>query len=380
MDGLLDDAALAERILAHAAAGTTDLAEGTWREPVESYRSEPRLRAEIQTVLRRTPAAFCPSAAIAEPGRFFAREAAGVPLVAVRDAGGAAHVFRNACRHRGAPVAAGEGCAKAFVCRYHGWTYGLDGRLLHVPHEHGFPDLEPGRRALVPVPAIERGGIVFVVQEPDGDPADALADLPDLLGSDLRLFASREAEIPANWKIFLESFLEGYHIRTTHPTTFYPFGYDNLNVVEHFGRNSRVTFPFRRIAEQAARPPAERRIAGAVTSVYHLFPNAIVTALSHHVAFVVLEPVSVSATRVVTWSLTNRPEGSGDAERDAAFVNQGGAAEDVAMACAIQRGLASGANESFVHGRFEGAIAHFHRALAAALGESAAAERQPVTA
>jgi phenylpropionate dioxygenase-like ring-hydroxylating dioxygenase large terminal subunit len=376
MEPLLDDAALSERILAHAAAGTTDESAAPRREPVANYRSEARFRAEIATVLRRAPAPFCPSAALAEPGRFLAREAAGVPLVAVRDGDGAVRVFRNACRHRGVTIATGEGCAKAFVCRYHGWTYGLDGKLLHVPHERGFPDLEPERRGLVPVPSVEKGGIVFVAQEPDGDPAEALAGLPDLLGSGMRHFASGAAEMPANWKIFLESFLEGYHIRTTHPTTFYPFGYDNLNVVEHFGRNSRVTFPFRRIEEQAARPPGERRLAGAVTSVYHLFPNAVVTVLSHHVAFVVLEPVSVSATRVLTWSLTNRPEGSGDAERDAAFVNQGGAAEDVAMACAIQRGLASGANDSFLHGRFEGAIAHFHRALAAALGDTAAAEQR----
>jgi phenylpropionate dioxygenase-like ring-hydroxylating dioxygenase large terminal subunit len=367
MEPLLDDAALSERILAHAAAGTTDESAATRREPVANYRSEARLRAEIETVLRRAPAPFCPSAALAEPGRFVAREAAGVPLVAVRDAEGAVRVFRNACRHRGVTIAVGEGCGKAFVCRYHGWTYGLDGKLLHVPHERGFPDLEPERRGLVPVPSVEKGGIVFVAQEPDGDPAEALAGLPDLLGTGMRLFASREAEIPANWKIFLESFLEGYHIRTTHPTTFYPFGYDNLNVVEHFGRNSRVTFPFRRIEEQAARPPGERRLAGAVTSVYHLFPNTVVTVLSHHVAFVIIEPVSAGTTRVATWSLTNRPEGSGEAERDAAFVNQGGAAEDVAMACAIQRGLASGANDSFLHGRFEGAIAHFHRSLAAAL-------------
>ena len=47
-------------------------------------------------------------------------------------------------------------------------------------------------------------------------------------------------------------------------------------------------------------------------------------------------------------------------------MNQTGGAEDAPWCCAIQRGLASGANEEFVFGRFEGAIAHFHRALDAA--------------
>ena len=55
------------------------------------------------------------------------------------------------------------------------------------------------------------------------------------------------------------------------------------------------------------------------------------------------------------------------AKRDAEFVNRTGAAEDLAVVTAIQRGIASGANEHFTFGRFEGAIAHFHRTLAAAL-------------
>ncbi|HXZ85835.1 MAG TPA: SRPBCC family protein, partial [Myxococcota bacterium] len=199
----------------------------------------------------------------------------------------------------------------------------------------------------------------------------ALDGLPDLIGADQRMFASRESLVPANWKIFLEGFLEGYHIKTTHPSTFYPFGFDNLNVVEHFGRNSRVTFPFQRIRKLAEVPPAQRRVAGALTYVYHLFPNAIVTVFSHHTALLVLEPVSPGETRLVSYALTNRPasdpKAQADAERDAAFVNQTGGAEDGAVVCAIQRGLASGANEAFTFGRFEGAIAHFHRALHQAL-------------
>ncbi len=65
-----------------------------------------------------------------------------------------------------------------------------------------------------------------------------------------------------NWKLFMEANLEGYHIKPTHKTTFFPYGYDNLNVVETFGRNSRVTFPFRRIEKLRALPPEQRNLAG----------------------------------------------------------------------------------------------------------------------
>ncbi len=101
------------------------------REPVENYRSPERFAAELY-LLRRHPTPFCPSATLPDVGSCVSREAAGTPLVAVRGADGEVNVFRNACRHRGTQVASGSGCAKAFVCGYHGWTYGLDGNLRQV--------------------------------------------------------------------------------------------------------------------------------------------------------------------------------------------------------------------------------------------------------
>ncbi|HXK26030.1 MAG TPA: SRPBCC family protein [Myxococcota bacterium] len=371
---LQGDREVAERILGHIEAGTTDVGEGVWREPVSHYRSEERLRAE-QGVLRRLPSPFCPSVALPEVGSFLARDAAGTPLLAVRGADRRVRVFRNACRHRGTQVAEGTGCSAAFRCRYHGWTYALDGSLRQVPHEHGFPGLDRERHGLVSVAAQERHGLVWVTQEPQVSGAESALDVvPELLGKDQRLFAAREFTVPANWKVLMEGFLEGYHIRATHPQSFYPFGFDNLNLVETFGPHSRVTFPFQRIRKLAALPPEERRVAGALTFVYQLFPNAVVVVLSHHTILVALEPVSTRETRFLSWSLTNRPAGSETdsdgklaAERDAAFVNQTGGAEDIAVACSIQKGIESGANDAFLFGRFEAALAHFHRGLDLAL-------------
>jgi phenylpropionate dioxygenase-like ring-hydroxylating dioxygenase large terminal subunit len=370
LDSFLPDTAVAARVLAHVRAGTTDEAEGTWREPVASYRSPERLARELG-VLRRRAVPFCPSAALPEAGSWVAREAAGTPLLAVRGADGAVRAFLNACRHRGAQLAAGAGCARSFVCPYHAWTYRLDGTLAHVPHAHGFPDLDPARSGLVPVRCEERLGLVLVTQEPgETDAAACVAGIPDLSANGSRLLAANEFEAPVSWKIWLESFLEGYHIRATHPKSFYPYGYDNLTVVESCGPNSRVTFPFRRIESLAEVAPEARRVEGLLTYVYHVFPNVLVTVLSHHTNVVVLEPLAVDRTRLVVYALANRAGGEADvaaAKRDAEFVNRTGAAEDLAVVTAIQRGLASGANEHFTFGRFEGAIAHFHRTLGEAL-------------
>ncbi len=361
----MSDPQVAARVLKHIAAGTTDEGAEVWREPVANYRSQERLEREIQ-VLRRFPTAFCPSAALPKNGDYVAREAAGVPIVAVRGQDGTVRAFRNACRHRGMRLAEGTGCANAFMCRYHGWTYGLDGALKHVPHESGFPGLDKSSHGLVPVKAEERAGLVFVTQ--DGE-ANALDALPDLIAKDQMLYASTEREIDANWKIFLEGFLEGYHIRATHPETFLPYGFDNLTLLETFGRNSRITFPFKRIKKLTDVPEAERNVMGLVTYVYHLFPNALVTILSSHTNLVILEPISLEKTRFVSYSLTNAggEEALAAAKRDAEFVGNTGAAEDRAVVAAIQKGMAANANTHFTFGRYENLITHFHKTLGAAL-------------
>lgn len=370
---LADDATVVQRLLDHIDARTTDLGDEVWTEPVASYRSEARFAAERDRVLRRYPTPFCPSAALAEPGAYVARAAAGTPLVAVRGADGRVRAFRNACRHRGTQLVDGAGCDRALVCRYHGWTYGLDGRLRHVPDAHGFPGLDKAAMGLVPVAAAEHRGVVFVTQ--DAPIADAdLAALPPLVGEAFRLVAVNEIDVAANWKVVVESFLEGYHIRSTHPDTFHPLQYDNLNVVERFGRNSRIAFPFRAIEKLRAVPPERRSADGKLTYVYHLFPNAMVATFPGRVFLVVLEPLAIDRTRFVTYMLSDREPSDARArallEQGVALVDRG-AQQDREVVCAVQRGLASGANDVCTFGRFEGAIVHFHRTLHALLGDGA---------
>src|SRR5829696_6198043 len=173
-----------------------------------------------------------------------------MPLFAVRDRDGRARVFRNSCRHRGVALVEGAGCSHALVCRYHGWTYRLDGSLAHVPHPAGFPDLDIAERGLVEVASAEVDGLVVIGgAEPGAGSADGGVDLAALadgtpwrakLVPASRMFDVTAAVRPMNWKVLVEQFLEGYHIRSTHRETFYPVQYDNLNVIETFGPNSRI--------------------------------------------------------------------------------------------------------------------------------------------
>ncbi len=364
---LLDETALAERIFEHIDAGTTDLGDTMWREPVSHYLSQERFEAEC-ALIRRYPTPFCPSAALPEQGSYLARMAAGNPIVVTRDGDGSVSAFINACRHRGMQVAEGNGCAKALSCPYHGWTYGLDGTLKGIPGQSGFPELDREQHGLKAVAAIEQGGIIYVQQEGDIDPR-RLTHALDYFSPNQPLFDQKVLTDSANWKLLYETLMEGYHIKSLHRESFYPFGYDNLNVVETFGPHSRVVYPFQRIEQLRGVPPSDRNLSGLVTSVYMLFPNASISVLSKHTNLVILEPVSPTESQWVIYSLINTsPDGKPfdleDAKRDAAFVNDSGQEEDRAAAAAIQRTLASGANSHLTFGHFEKAIVHFHQRLA----------------
>jgi phenylpropionate dioxygenase-like ring-hydroxylating dioxygenase large terminal subunit len=368
---LLSEIDLIDRIFEHIDGKTTDVGDAVWQEPTENYRSQERFDAEI-ALMRQLPVAFCPSAALPQPGSFIARTAAKTPILAVRGDDGIVRAFRNACRHRGMPVGQGEGCQRAFVCPYHAWTYGLDGKLKHIPGEQGFPDLDKAMHNLVPVTAEERGGLVFITQD---EPLSngALEDMPDLIAPDQAVFNTIEFTDKANWKLFAETFMEGYHIKALHTKSFYPYGYDNLNIVETFSRNSRVVFPFQRIEKLRDKPRAEWRAQGLVTDVYHLFPNTLVVELSNHAMLVVLEPISVSETRTVVYqfSLTSKDGEEIDmaaAKRDASFVQDDGLIEDRNAACAIQAGLEANANSHFTFGKLENVICHFHKNLTEHVG------------
>jgi phenylpropionate dioxygenase-like ring-hydroxylating dioxygenase large terminal subunit len=363
---ILNDADVIDRIFSHIDSKTTDVGDRVWREPVENYHSQERFNAEID-LLRRLPVPFCPSAALPEKGSFIARTAALTPIVAVRGDDGIVRAFRNSCRHRGMAVANGAGCARAFVCPYHSWTYGLDGNLKHIPGREGFRDIDMAEHGLVPVKTEERGGLVFITQdEPISN--GALDALPDIIDPKQDMFYHGDYVDETNWKLMAETSMEGYHIKALHNRTFYPYGLDNINVVETFGPNSRIIFPFRRINKLRDVPREDRSIRGMTTDVYQLFPNAHLSVLSSHSILIVLEPVSPTVTRTIVYRLRNL-DADGElvdlkiAERDAGFVKESGIEEDREAACSINSGLKSKANSHFTFGHFEKAIVHFHETL-----------------
>jgi phenylpropionate dioxygenase-like ring-hydroxylating dioxygenase large terminal subunit len=368
------DVEVVRRILAHIDAGTTDEGDA-WREPVENYLDPGRFAAELET-LRSFPSVYLPSAAIPSPGDHVERVSFGVPLFAVRDNEGRARVFRNACRHRGMALVEGPGCAHALVCRYHGWTYRLDGSLSHVPHADAFPDLDAATRGLVEVESHEVDGLIVIgplqSASPHADEAmTALADggpWRDKLVPAERLVHVNSVVQPMNWKVLVEQFLEGYHIRSTHKNTFYPLQYDDLNLVEPFGPNTRITFPYKNIERLRDRPDSAWTIGHRVTFVYHLFPNVMFVTFPDQVLVVTVDPVDIDHCTMTSYAMTTAEvaealsASSGNAAGGLTLL-AAGALEDNEMSEGVQRGLHAGANTFIEFGTHESALGHFHEIL-----------------
>jgi phenylpropionate dioxygenase-like ring-hydroxylating dioxygenase large terminal subunit len=374
---IADDVEIVRRILAHIDAGTTDEGD-TWREPVANYLDPLRFTDELET-LRSFPSVYLPSAAIPNAGDHAERVTFGVPLFAVRGRDGKARVFRNACRHRGLALVEGAGCAHALICRYHGWTYRLDGTLSHVPHSEAFPDLDMASRGLVEVDSREVDGLIVIgaLQSPGPDADAATAALSDggpwrdkLLPAERLVYVDSTVR-PMNWKILVEQFLEGYHIRSTHKDTFYPIQYDDLNVVEAFGPNSRITFPYQNIEHLRDRPESAWATGRRVTYVYHLFPNVMIATFPDQVLVVAIDPIDIDHSTVTIYAMTTSAVAEhATASPEGAALLARGALEDNEMSEGVQRGLHAGANTFVEFGTHESAIGRFHATLDERLARS----------
>jgi choline monooxygenase len=161
--------------------------------------------------------------ALAEPGSYVTAQAGSQPVLVVRGKDGELRAFRNVCRHRGSRVLSGSGqCGKAIRCRYHGWTYRLDGSLIGMPEVRSFGDIDKSALGLVPARAEELCGLVFVNLDAGAVPlSELLGDLAQRLARyripSLRPFSSLEGRQEVNWKIVIDNYLEGYHVPIAHP-------------------------------------------------------------------------------------------------------------------------------------------------------------------
>jgi choline monooxygenase len=189
-----------------------------------SWYSDPEvLRRERERIFAQTWQYAGHTGQLAEPGSFFTAAAGDIPVVVTRARDDELRAFLNVCRHRGHPVARGDGRRETLQCAYHAWTYGLDGGLRAAPRSDGEAAFNRAELGLLPIRLEAWGPLVFVNPDAEAPPlAEALGPLPAQLAEvvDLGALEHRfrvEFDVAANWKIACENFLECYHCPVAHP-------------------------------------------------------------------------------------------------------------------------------------------------------------------
>jgi choline monooxygenase len=184
------------------------------------YTSAARLQQEHDEVFARSWQVVGHIGQLRKSGDYFTAQIGNEPLVFVNDHGTIRGYF-NVCRHRAGPVAIGCGHAPRLVCRYHGWTYELSGKLLRTTEMEG-ADFDPAQIHLQPVAVHLFGPVIFAALDPATPPFDALfpgvaARCAPLDIDRMQYFATRNYPVNSNWKVYVDNYLEGYHIPLVHP-------------------------------------------------------------------------------------------------------------------------------------------------------------------
>ena len=242
--------------------------------PASWYRDPEILRRECDRVFARTWQLVGRAEQVASPGDYFTAEVAGEPLVVARGDDGTVRAFSNVCRHRAGPVASGAGNRRAFRCGYHGWSYALDGRLQSTPEWEGVRNFDRASQSLPAMRVETWGPFVFVCLD------TAAAALPAALGAigretahlplaRMRLVRTVDYEIACNWKVYVDNYVEGYHIPIVHPELFRRLDY-GAYAVETAAGHSKQHAPIRTPDPERAGTEAfrgsSRRCASAAAS------------------------------------------------------------------------------------------------------------------
>ncbi|HZV10364.1 MAG TPA: SRPBCC family protein, partial [Novosphingobium sp.] len=315
------------------------------------------------------------------PGDYKAMEVMGLPLLLTRGRDGKARAFFNVCKHRAMQlVEPGRGNCKGFACPYHGWTYGVDGKLVAIAEASTFGDVDKATLGLTELPCEEVAGLIFAILTPG-----LAIDVPAFLGGMLEDLAALRLEtwyfhksrpLPgANWKIAYDGYLEGYHFQAAHPETVTPRTPSNRAWYDAFGPHIRLAYPQHRITELRDLPRDEwgRRENLNYDFVRMLFPNFAMFSAPEMCQVAQLFPGKdvESNITLMNYIFPKQPESAEELARldeMCDFFYKVVEEEDYLMNFRVQRGLKAGASETVNFGRNEPGNQLFHHYLAYYLG------------
>jgi phenylpropionate dioxygenase-like ring-hydroxylating dioxygenase large terminal subunit len=191
--------------------------------PFERYTSPEFFQREMERMWPRTWQWACREEHIPEPGDYYVYDIGPYSLIIIRTTSGKIKAFYNACLHRGTKLKPSftEGRSQKLACPFHGWTWNLEGQLSEVPCAWDFPHVKKEQCNLPEARVGTWGGFIFVNMDEKAmpleqylDPFPAHAKQAEM--HDRYVSMHIQKELPCNWKVASEAFVESYHTPVTH--------------------------------------------------------------------------------------------------------------------------------------------------------------------
>jgi choline monooxygenase len=346
----------------------------SWTLPASVYLDANVLEREKSEIFWRTWQIVGRREQVADVGDYFCVELLGEPLLITRDKGGELRGFFNVCRHRAGPPAVGCGNRKVFRCGYHGWTYSLDGHLLNAPEMDGTENFRFEDFSLKPVQVAEWGLWVFVNLD------DNTASLPKFLGKlpqqverfefeKLKLFERRDYIMDCNWKVYIDNYLEGYHLPSVHPGLNRELDY-SAYTIETYENYSRQWSPIRGLENEST---TQRRYSQAkgddIADYYWVFPNWMLNCYPDNMSLNIVLPLGLEKTLAIFEWYFSEEALKRDAPETTVKFSDEIQIEDGAICEAVHKNLKS---RAYDRGRFsakqERCVHHFHKLYAERMG------------
>lgn len=339
--------------------------------PASWYTDPAMLEREMERVFRRTWQYATSLDRLRFPGNYVAVDVVGIPVVLTRDLDGTLRAFYNVCRHRAGVVAKGAGNRKTLQCRYHGWLYGLDGSLKNTPEFEGVECFDRAEFGLVPIRVETWGPFAFVNLNDDAPSLmEWLGEIPAETARfdffNMRQVERRDYHVNANWKVYIDNYLEGYHIPIAHPGLYRELDYDQYRV-DTFRYYSSQYAPIRPARKEDAAGRIYTALEGDDQAFYYwIFPNFMLNIYLGMLQINVIVPLGHDRTLTVfEWYFADpgTPETWNQLQDSIAFSDEI-QQEDIELCEDVWRNLRSG---TYTQGRYsvkrENGVYHFHSLL-----------------
>ena len=359
--------------------------------PSWTYRDPRFFEIEMTRVLRPSWQVVCHTSDVPNPGGWQTFEFLNESIVVIRGDDMRVRAFTNVCRHRGSRLLSDvSGCAKRLTCPYHGWTYGLDGRLIGVPGKSDYPGLDVEAHGLVPVELEVWRSFIFVRLAGSGPSvASMMAPYEELIApyrfEDLRALGRVTLRPRAvNWKNVADNYSDGLHIAVAHPGLTRLFGRSyGVEAAEYVDRM------WGSIAEQASPRLSERLYQKMLPRIdylpeqaqrqwlyFKLWPNVAFDIYPDQIDFMQFLPVSPTSTliREINYAVPDERREMKAARYLNWRINRQVNAEDTALVTRVQQGMMSSSFSQGPLGESEVCLRSFCRRMRTLIPEARGAK------